>query len=318
VVAATTKPTRSIPRAPPVRMADVHSVCGLTDPFCKHSIGAKISDGGRSRTLAYNFHQRVNLPTNGSGNGALLFPLSYLYQPVCVGTVVGSSTSVSYTTFAASNNFFGGATISGYRITSAGFRFRSIASPLNASGMVFIRNFTTKSPALLGTNDIATYNCDDYLDVALQDCRDVVVVPQRFDAMMSKQLTDPLVTNSNNLLSNYVPPGWSVVQIGVIGGPTSVSVLDIEMIVNYEIEFSDSDPMQLAATPTPPVNPIVNDAVNMVSNSVKSIAKTGAESFGKMLAQKATMAIAGLVGGRIGGPSGARAGMMIADAAMVD
>jgi len=247
----------------------VTQICGLNDPFCKHSIGAKYLDNSNTRSLPYTTHTRANLLTQGTGQGAVFIVPSYVYSGFNNYTTLVTNTATFTTARTASGN---PTNVTHCRIVTCGLILRNVVSPLSSSGMVRIRIFYG-SGGNLTTVDTLSYNCDDYFDIPLQNCKETVIILKRVDdtAQEFKYLSD-LDGTSAPFAGNC---GFCSVLISVDGAPVSTSVLDFELFTNVEIKLSDNDTLAQIQTPTPPYQLITASAAKVVSSSASSIFSTG-------------------------------------------
>lgn len=202
-----------------------------------------------------------------------------------------------------------------YRITTFGVILRNTATPLNSSGMVRIRGFSNKAGATLQTLDVTTYSCDYYEDVPLSKCSEVCVIAKRLDDTASF-LTSPSTTSPAGNVSDWISPGHGFFTVAITGGPVSVSPLDIEIFINYELVLADNDGLALLAVATPPYNSALKEATNDVASTLKPVFMAGVKSVATAVGKAAIRGIASAIGAKLGGANGARAGYMITDAAM--
>lgn len=295
-------PSRSVPskqrnKAPKKKKAPrpsvppsiIHQVCGLTDPFCSHAIGAKLPDNSGIRSLTYPLHFRTQLSTNASGVGAFLFVPSYSRVPWLTGTMTGNVGA--FGPFISGNRLAG---VQMYRIVTAGIKARRISAPLESSGMLHVRGFATKVGSPLASIDITSYNCDFYHDQALQDSKDVAVLFRQLDSTATL-FSSPDATTPTTTLSDWVSPGWGVFTIGVSGAPASKAVLDIEVFINMEVTFADDESTALLATPPPKSNPVVTDSLNYITSQARSVFANGASQASSYVAREASRVVSDMI-----------------------
>lgn len=236
-----------------------HKVCAISDPFCPAARGSKWPDNTSKLTMGLPFRARVPISTDTSGWASVMFLPGFTNQ-YSVGVVSGAGLIATFTNF----NTTGGPTQTPaqYRVVSWGLRFRHLVAPLNSSGIVRIRTFAVSSAVAIGVVDPATYNCDSYRDIPLQDCKEVSVIGKRSDSHETYQFVSPFDTNPTTTVAGYVSNGWQAVCVSVIGAPASTAVLDLEYIFNFEVSFPDSDSMAQLVTKVEPPNP---QAINLQS-----------------------------------------------------
>jgi len=272
----------SAPRRLPFTRTQLRQVCSNADPFCDAANGGKYLDLSSARTLAFPKHSRFVITTNASGEGAVLAIPSYLYQPIVYATAVAAGVA----TFAGVMPLSGNLDASSYRLVSMGFRLRNITAPLSSSGMLRIRGFNAIAGASVLSVPTAGYNCDFYEDIALQNVNEVAVIVRRTDPS-AKNFRDPFVTNPTNLLTNMVMPGFGCVLVAVDGAPASVTVVDIEVICNYEVSIQDTDTIAQLATPAPIYDPTSETISNIVTSTGKSVFIKGAAQVAKSVEEHA-------------------------------
>lgn len=293
------RPSSAKSKAPAPRGSpgvSVAQICGLTDPFCEHAVGSKYPDGANSRTLAYTFRTRGIMAADVNGASANLFVPGYT-NIAAVSTNIATTTA-TFVNIANSGNTF---TIAGYRIVSAGLRIRCPISPLNQSGMVFIRGFSTPNGQFMSNVDFGAYNCAFSSDIPLSAINNnghTDIIFQRTDPMQSRQFVDPATTNPSTLATTWVSPGWGPVVIGVTGAPVSSVPLDVEFVFHYELLFPDNSVTAMLATPAQAANGLLatmsstvsstvgnvfNEVSNDVATAVKSVARNVLVNMGKQL-----------------------------------
>lgn len=298
----TTKQTKSKPPRPKPRRnvnrdsALIRSVCSLNDPFCAHALGARGNDGSKTRSLAIPYHSRFTLTTDGNGSATCLFLPAY-------DTVVASPTSIVADTATFTTAM--GVTspmlnVSAYRIITAGVIVRYIGAPLNATGMVRIRNFNATLGGQLSSINMSTYQCDEYMDVAAASAREIAVNFKKSDQARAVEFNEPNVTTPTDLPSSWVGNGWSPTIISITGGVPTSTLLDIEVFFNYEVTFDDSTTNAILAQPSPKFNSTLETVSNIVSSETKSFVKEGILAFSQRMLDRAVKQAAGALANRVG------------------
>lgn len=289
------------PKLPPnkprmVGHALVEKVCAITDPFCPSATGSKWPDQSQIRSLPYTMHGRFAYGSDAAGNGGKLVVPSWLYQQA--GATAG--TAFTYTTWAASLD---GSTLTPatVRVVSWGCIIRNTLSPMNASGMVRLRTFNNPFGGNLLNTSAAGYACDQYFDIPVADCHEVVFIGRRFDNTAS-DFVAPTVTQVNNTVTSYASNGWSALQIGIDGAPVSTAgILDVEVFINFELAFDDGVSFGLIATKPPKMNDtLVQTAIN-VTNATPTFVKDGVVAAGRLIVGKATTMLATALFGPLAG-----------------
>lgn len=289
------KKTRSAPKKKMVSKTHsplVRTICSLTDPFCKHALGAKYLDGAKVRTLSLPLHYQASLVTDASGKGSIMFYPGwncYYWPSTMAGTI---ATWVNGANAPPMTN------ATGYRVVTAGVIARTIVAPLSASAMVRIRTFNSPFPTNLNAVDIASYNCNEYEDIPLAETKEVAISATRTNDVQARTLIAPWAVNG--VFVDNPPNGWSYTMISVDGGPASQAVLNLEFFVNFEITFADESSNSLLALPSPPANPLAIAASELVSSETKAIVRQGIVSFGKQVTANAVEALGNALASRMG------------------
>lgn len=189
--------------------------------------------------------------------------------------------------------------VTGYRVVTAGIILRSVVAPLSASGMVRVRTFNSPSASSLAALDYSSYNCNEYSEMPLHECKEVCVASTRTNDVQARTLQVPYVADA--IFTNQPNNGFSYIVVAVDGGPASAaSVLNVEILVNYELSFADDSASSLLALPSKPADPVLVQAATLVSSEVKAIATNGIVSFGKAVATSAVNALSSALTARMG------------------
>lgn len=243
-----------------------------------------------SRSLAFQKHSRVTIAVDATGNVPIMFApgFQYLYS---IGTMAAGV--ATYTAFDAGYGNL--ANVETYRIVSWGLRVRKVTTPLNSSGIVRVRTFGAKGGTFILVNNVSTYNCDGYADVPLSKADDVTIIGKPLD-LTNSLFTYPTATNPTANVTDWIAPGWGAVQVAVEGGPAAgaTSVLDIEIIVNYEVVLRDSDTLAQLAT-YGKTNATVTDAAQIVQSSGRNIFTAGLAVASRYIEGAALQALASLI-----------------------
>jgi hypothetical protein len=271
----------------------VHSVCGLTDPFCEHARGAKYPDDSSIRTLPFSRTHVVPFSSNANGVQCALFRPSYSYEAAWPMVAISGTTVPAWNDFLDSTSLISGA--AAYRIVSSGINIKNVTAPLYASGMVHIRVYSIEDGVSLTGIDFTTYNCSYAMDIPLQDCKDVcVIVPhtsQRPEVFYTVGADTPEVALSATL-------GYCYITVAVSGAPASSSVLSIKTITHFELVFSAASGTSLLTTPSPTRNPMITDAANYVTSSMKPVVTAGLGAVGRYITDIAKKSLMNVVASR--------------------
>lgn len=286
----------------------VHKICGLTDPFCEHAIGAKYPDASSIRTLTFSYRDRLTLSSTAAGEVSMIFLPGYQFRPVALATAGVVPNVTAWANFAVNSVITG---VAAYRIISVGARLTCVASSFTAAGLVSIRVHSAEPINNLTTIDISSFNATKSIDIPLNKVDDLLVVcphtsqmPQHF----YDQTSDPI-----NISAGTTPKGFYPFTIYVSGAPASIPVLSIEWIINYELTFGDNSGLQQVATPPPKPNLVLTNAAAVVTSSMSNIFSTGATKFAEKVATSAATALGTYFGGPGGGITAGTATKMILD-----
>lgn len=271
----------------------IDTICGVNDPFCKHAQIARQIDSGKIRSMTYPLHFRTSFSTDANGALTAMFCPTFSYQ-YATGTVTGNS--ASYTTMTSTISSL---SPNGVRLVTAGIVIRYIGAPLYASGVLRLRSFAS-SPSTLAVVDTSLYNCDSYMDIPSSQVKEVVCLFKKTSVPLSSTFMWPGNVQPTSTLTATLDTGYNFIQLTLIGGPASASVIEVEAFYNFEMIFSDENAMALVMTPSPPKNPTVAAASELVSSETKTFVKEGLASVARMVVSKAVYAIGAAIGVRTG------------------
>lgn len=285
-----------VPR-PRITVRDVQNVCGLTDPFCAHANGCKYPDDSSAKTLAYTYHTRTTVSTTAAGDAYLLFAPQYGNAPFTqAATIVAPSTVLTWDNFAVYSPI---ANAEAYRIVSWGLRLKRICAPLTTQGMVLVRSMQQESGQHFQPIDLSSFSRSEVLDLPLQDAKPITIVgkhsSQRPEAFYQ-------VNTDAAAVVDWDARGFTPVTINVVGGPASTAVLDIEIIIHYELMFTEDSGLGMLSTPPPPHNPIITNAAARLTSTTKSFFTETASRISLMLERKAAQMLGNAVGSAVGIP----------------
>jgi hypothetical protein len=285
----------------------VHSICGLTDPFCAHANGAKYPDDSSARTLAYTFRGRKSLATDANGECAYLWFPQYAYQPITFASARTGGGVTAWTDFPASAYLSGTAS---YRIVSAGYILRSITAPLNASGIVSVRDYAAV-PDRLTTVDMTTFNANATADIPLRLLNNFASISSHSSKM--PQIFYPVGDDSAAIGSVSTERGFNPQTIFVTGAPINTTVITMEYVIHFELIFPDDQGLAQACTPPPPANSLITQSAARVTSQVPSFFERGAKALGDVVIRSAARALGTMLGGPSGGAIANHATALIMD-----
>lgn len=272
----------------------IHKACGLVDPFCIHAIGARYPDDSSTRTVPFSFHSSVNVTTDANGNATLLWSPQYAFAPTTTATTTGPGVT-GWNAFAAIGLV---GDVKQYRIVSSGFIIRSIAAPLNASGLVQIRTWSDQDNTSIATCTLNGYNGSYSADIPLRICDDVAVITPHSSAMPQTFYND---ANDSATVVNKQANGFVPVTVFITGAPINFTVAVIEYFINYELTFIPGSGSAQMATPPPAANPVLSSVANHMTSTVQPIVKRGVAALGSMIVDKAITGFAAMLGGPAAG-----------------
>lgn len=282
----------------------LHAVCGLTDPFCTHAVGAKYPDPSSLRTLPFSRRLRAVLSSDSAGvENILFFPQLSCWSAPASLTYVGNAVTAWEGLGAVP--YISGAIA--YRIVSCGVKIKHICAPLTASGTVHVRSFAVDNGSSVVAVDTTTYNCASSIDVPIQDADEIVVALQHTTQMPQVFYT---VASDSTTVAGATCRGFAPITISLSGCPASTPMVSVEFFTHFELVFDDSSELSQVATPSPPFNPAIVAATSRVTSTLVPMMARGAEKFGLAVLDRAAVALGSYLGGPVGGMA-AKAAMAI-------
>lgn len=233
--------------------------------------------------------------SDAGGYANLFICPQYSYLPYSIVNVYAGNSITSWSNYGAASTIAG---VTGYRIVSSGFVVRHIVSPLNAAGMVYIRQYASEVNSLIAPADTTTYNATAVANVSVQDTKEIAVALQR-TSQMPQTFYSPVTDRAN--AGDSLPRGFGSATIAVAGAPASTPILEIEFIVNFELIFEDSSDLAQVATHPPPANALLTTAAAHVTSTMTPIITNGVAYFGKQIVTRAATALATAMFGPVAG-----------------
>lgn len=274
-------------------------VCGLYNPFCSESVGAKIPDVSSGKTLTMCVRLLQPIGTNAEGNALYIF----------TGNLVGIGAF-------ATMNSFGDVTAStglgpvpiytpltlyckGYRVVSFGCKFVPTSSYMNAKGSIIATE--TDSGIVNGMNN------KDMTMAPVSFARSVVGEPLLF----TSRVTDLEYTDFKPIDSTDPSSQRTRFMLSIVGGEVSTIIGQVEFIMNVELTPLPATPGAYFASNSLPANPAILNAASdlairtpvfhsgseqsfteVVENELKSIVGTAARAGGSYLRSSIMAALA--------------------------
>lgn len=238
------------------------AVCSLMDPFCTHSLGARIPDGSGGFTVP--FRTTTVIPCAAVGNA-----YAVLFAPDSRGTYYTESTDITNGEFTFSASLTGdlAATtfftdyVSESRVVSAGARYIPTMSSTATPPLVTVSELNDPSKMLNKANINSTANYGSnrrYLDARSEFC----CVARRQDNTATDYATVAATASTG---------AWTGVLISFNSAPTSVFGY-LELIVNWECALRLDDSTKTIAnsivSKPPPANNVVLAATKAASQSL--------------------------------------------------
>jgi len=223
---------------------------------------------------------------------------NYINSPLVMAAAIAVPPTATFgdMTTAAASRVQG---VNAYRLVSWGMRLKNVVAPLNASGMVHVRALSNREGFALDILNMSSYSRSEALDIPLQDCKDVHIVGARTDQRPADWY--PAAYNPPSIaVPAWLASGFAPVSVYVSGVPNSISILDVEILFHFELQFDDGSDLGLLTTPAPIPNPLVVSAVSSVQSAAKHFFNQAAHTVGLMLERRAAQALGSLIGGPVG------------------
>jgi hypothetical protein len=312
---AVVKSTRA-PRRPDQTSQIAHKVCGLTDPFCIHADGARWSDQvGNVSTITYQSRILVNVQSNSSGDAAVYFDPAYAMNSVNPGAYHQALTVTAGAVTAANPTTVGDATLAsllassvttGARVVSAGATWWDTVAATGAGGSVI----ATEVPNYKAyTNTPGTFSSTQATLSA-----NVMVMDRRKHGSWISRPSNPAAYNFlNSQDSDDLYQEVRTALILCVTGPPSLTVIKLELVVNFEFTVTLESIYGRIAKPNPSnaSNLLAARVAGKVESAMQPFFEGGKTLVGRAIATVATRAARAALtaaGAYLGGPSGAVVG----------
>jgi len=276
-----------------VAMGRKQTVCGLTDPFCRHAIGARIPDG-TPNTFTASGRGFFTMATGATGGVSLAVmnpcaPYGYLnIQPTTLPYTVSNCTWWQ--------NLGGPSLFATYadrmRIVSAGFILRAIQNASSAQGMFVIQ--TQQSVPFDGSVTVGgDFLGNDNETVSNYPGMEYSYIWRPNNQTLAKQFTSTSTNSSNSELA-----GWPSAVVYFSGGVTTAAanIAIIEYFINVEFTVKPESGLNpLSGKPTPADPHVV--AMREAAHSAMPVSiKGGVADVGKALENVVSEVAKGPVG----------------------
>jgi len=286
-----------------IRLSLVKQVCSMLDPFCPEAKGARLPDGGGSRTFTYQSRQVNSLVSGHLGKVGL-----QIYTPATTSAgYFGSTTDNASNQVTVMSALLNSdpqlatalASASAARIVSAGIRYWSTQPSTATGGLVVVTvgdDFTqlinksglTIDPTVVSGVGATSMTFDSRKEFT------VVLAPKDTQSNMFQRTTNPTATSNP-----YYP--FEQVAVGFKTANIDETIGFIEYIINYEYEVLSTNGttwggsvLPNMGTPAPSANPKVMSARDTVAKNLESIYDGGVELLERAVRNRATAAITAL------------------------
>lgn len=267
-----TPPTRVIQpivrqRRGPLSAAFTRQVCGLYNPFCAESVGAKIPDVSSGKTLTVCIRLLQPIVTNADGNAMYSFSAALsAYGTVATLNAGGDVTAITqlgavpiYTALSLY--------CKSYRVVSFGCKFVPTSSYMNAKGSII----ATEADSSI----VAGMNNRDMTMSPVVFARSVVGEPLIFVSRVTDlEYTDyKLMSDADTVFQR------TRLFLSITGGETSTTIGQVEVVMNIECLPQPASPGAYFATSSIPSNPAILNAAADLSIRTPSLYSGTEQSF---------------------------------------
>lgn len=231
--------------------------------------------------------------------GELAFAIvpSWSYSSLVSGILAGPPGAGDYSLgggFSGAPPLTGAETI---RLVSFGVRIKRVTAPLTTSGMIHVRGIPTQGGATnLASIAGLSYGSSGYLDIPLQDAKDIVLIGQR-TSQPPEAFYKPTDINTGVFMSGYTTPGFAPISVYISGGPASTALVTVEAFYHWECTFSTTNQMQVMATAAPVSNPLITQTVKAIQSTASTMFHSSVEAAASYVKRIAITQLAAFVGG---------------------
>jgi hypothetical protein len=228
----------------------MHEVCGLTDPFCEHALGSKGATVSPQPTLSFQSRDVHTVTTGAAGyagfsfNGGTYQEMLRSFSPgasTVTGPLTGNITPV--TVAAALSNYGNGA----WRINSVGVRWWDVGAATAVGGHCIVSVLADPHAFESGNWDLTAPIPGSKFEI--RDRRRggaVVLYPVDERADYFGPLSSATIYNAQDASDKY--PIFQGFYLSVSGAASSL-VLNVEVVINFEIIVTPGLGVGLASTP---------------------------------------------------------------------
>lgn len=261
-------------------------ICGVTDPFCDHALGARWPDGNALSSLPYRNRTHGTVTSFANGGTVVDFqpdnmPWGFLSPTsYAAGYYVMPSTYTSITGSVALPTYF-----TEYRIVSSGVVIRNLMTVMNTSGYLIISRSTT--PTTFGASVAAgTTSFQSVLTVPITPGMEICIANTPLGSF--SRAFHPFTSSS---LSQYISPNWDVIRIEVVGAAPSSSVLDLEFFTSIECLLPVGSVLSQTSPPVLEDNVFIQHVSARIANVASNIVHNSVNAFGRFVYTKAVTSI---------------------------
>jgi len=274
------------------KMAIVHQVCAITDPFCIHAKNAKYPDGKGIGSLPMQLRGTQNITTGttalqSQGGACYVFTGSL---PFCFNGSNDANTSPGNWRLSAVNqNPFAATNFTSYadkyRVVSWGIIIRSIVPATTAQGFLTVSRLND-FPAISTDQPVGSMIGVEVKNYPIVPGMEIHVTGLRVGADSERFVSLDTSTTDNI--------GWDTIKLELTGAATadSVKVLNVEIVFNVEFTLLlANQALSQFVTPPKPANNTVLQASAKMQSSVSTIMDAGSSKVGSFLEKAASSAL---------------------------
>jgi hypothetical protein len=272
----------------------VHETCSITNPFCLAARGARRPDGLSQATLPFQVRGAIPVTTDATGAAFLaVVPGLGVY-----GTLTATLAAGTWTTAAALTQLPGSAFLvtnaSFLRIVSMGAVFRSTVSMTDCQGTLLhaVRTAGTVAQTIPALN----MNNVEVQMGSMKTGQEYTWIAKPLGAS-----AHAFVERATAVTSTMGDWKWTQCYFEVSGGPASVAVGVVEVVVNVELQLGSTaiSTTGLGGVPlgSKPANPVAVRGQQQVQSTIPSIIMGGVQAVEQAVTSKATSVISDIVSG---------------------
>lgn len=261
----------------------MHEVCGLTDPFCEHALGAKGFTVSPQQTLAFQARQVFQIAT-GAGtyagfmfNGGAYQEMVRTFSPGTPTVTGGSTGNIVPAVVSSAVSAYGS---DAWRINSVGVRWWDVGAATDVGGHV-IASVLSDPYSYVGVNWTMSAPIPGS-QFQITDRRDggaVILYPVDERADQFHHLQTATAYAAQDAADQF--PLFQGLYLAASGDASKV-IINVEIVINFEIIVNPGLAVGLASTPHFS-NPYVNKLVEYVRNQGKTFYNNNKDQINNMI-----------------------------------